>query len=110
MAELLMSFETINTVDRIVFRENIDRNGPGMVIELANKTAFRAAVNRITAQGDEEIVDGSMGRIDDTTNSPIAIFQIEADADSFLASKGAGFRKDLEPDAVDGYGFKVVAE
>ncbi len=110
MAELKMSFETIDNIDRIVFRENIDRNGPGMVIELADKNAFRAAVNRITAQGDEEIVDGQMGRIDDTTNQPIAIFQSEADADAFLALKGAGFRKDLETDAVDGYGYKVVRE
>ncbi len=95
---------------RIFFRENIDRNGPSLVIALADKQALRQAVNSLNNHGDEVIAEGVFGRLDDTTNNPIAIFQSEADADAFLLAKGTGFRKDLEPDAVDGYGFKIVAE
>jgi len=103
MAELKMSFETIDSVDRIVFRENLDRNGPGMVIQLANKNAFRAAVNRITAQGDEEIVEGDMGRIENWSSNPVAMFQVEADADAYVTDKGAGFIKETRTHVIGGF-------
>lgn len=104
-----MNVVNVNGEDLITWRENIDRNGPGMSIPLSNKQNFRMALNRMSSVGDEELVDyGEFAHVDDQTNVPIAIFINEVDADDFLTAKGAGYRKDREPGNRDGYDFKVV--
>lgn len=110
MALITMSVKLINTVEHIVFEESEDRNGPVLEIVLADKQDFRAAINQLNNVGDSDSSTGSFGHRDDTTNLPIAIFSDESDADSFLASKGAGHRKDQEPGSIDGYDFKIVRE
>lgn len=96
-----------NVGTRLIMRDNRDVNGPALHIAMTDKNAFRQAVNQVNSPGDVEIVDGAFTRIEDFTADPIAMFVTEADADSFLASKGAGFQKAARTDDLDNFNFVI---
>ncbi len=92
---------------RIFFIENEDRNGPAMSIAMADKQAFRQAINRMSVDGDEEIMAGEYSRIERHNTEPVALFKTEAEADAYVTAIGSSVRKVREV-AVDGFDFKAV--
>jgi len=93
---------------RLIFREHIDRNGPSLSLRFADKAAIRSAIQSVVSDGDEVVVNGRFRQEQDTTTIPIALFRDEADADTFLASKGSGFVKRTQGRAVDGFAFVIL--
>lgn len=108
MADIKLVVASLDGVKSIVIRENIDRNGPGVLLDFDDKGALTSALAQLSNVGDEQLVPGTFERIDDTTNVPIAIFTDEGDADAFLLAKGAGHKKDFEL-TVDGFDFKILS-
>jgi len=95
---------------RLVFRENIDRNGPALTLAFGDRAAFRTALNSLTNDGDEVITQGRFRRIEDFTSSPVCICKTEAQADTIVAALGAGFTKRTQGEAVDGFSFVVTED
>ncbi len=91
---------------RIFFIENEDRNGPALSIDLADKQATRQAINGLVNQDDEIIATGEFSRIERHATNLLALFKVEAEADTYVAAH-TGTRKVREI-AVDGFDFKVV--
>lgn len=96
--------------DQIEIRENIARNGPAIGFAFAQKGLFIASLNAVNAPGPPEIAVGDFNRTEDQTSNPVGVFITEADADLFLAAKGAGFSKHVQGIAVDGFAWVVTQD
>lgn len=105
-----MAIQIRLTGGRLVFRENIDRNGPVLSLAFGDRGAFRTALNSLTNDGDEVVTTGRFGRIADFTQKPVGVFTTEADADAFVTAKGAGFTKRVQGESVDGFGWIVTQD
>ncbi len=108
MSELLLFVDTVDAVEHLVFRENIDRNGPALSVILGDKQELRVAINQVLGPGDEQIVTGVFSRIVDRTVNPIAVFATQADADAFALSKGVGHSVTTIETTIDGFNWMVV--
>jgi len=95
---------------RLVFRENIDRNGPALTLAFGDRAAFRTALNSLQNEGDEVLTQGRFRRLEDFTSSPVAITKTEAQADALLTALGAGFSKHVQGAAVDGFAWVVTED
>ncbi len=95
---------------RLVFRENIDRNGPALTLAFADRAGFVGLLNSLTSAGDEVVTQGRFRRIADFTQNPVGVFTTEADADAFVTAKGAGFTKRVQGSSVDGFGWIVTQD
>lgn len=103
MATIQVSVDT----DRIIFREDIDRDGPMLSVLLSSKQALRQAINSLSNHGDEVIAEGIFSRTADKDRMPMAIFQIEQDAIDWVVLKGVGFVVNREIQ-VDGFNWTVT--
>ncbi len=105
-----MAIQIKLTGGRLVFRENIDRNGPALTLAFGDRAAFRTALNGLTNDGDEVLTQGRFRRVEDFTSSPVAICKTEAQADALVTALGAGFTKRPQGAAVDGFAFVVTED
>ncbi len=105
-----MAIQIRLTAGRLVFRENIDRNGPALSLAFGDRAAFRTALNSLTNNGAEVITQGRFRRIADFTQDPVGVFTTEADADAFVTAKGAGFTKRVQGSSADGFGWIVTRD
>ncbi len=105
-----MAIQIRLTAGRLVFRENIDRNGPALSLAFGDRAVFRTALNSLANDGDEVITQGRFRRIADFTQNPVGVFTTEADADAFVTAKGAGFTKRRQGASVDGFGWIVTQD
>ncbi len=105
-----MAIQIKLTRGRLVFRENIDRNGPALTLAFGDRATFRTAFNSLQNDGDEVITQGRFARIEDFTSRPVAICKTEAQADAIVTALGAGFTKRPQGAAVDGFAFVVTQD
>ena len=106
MAEIKIFVEN----GRMFFRENVDRSGVMLSIDIGSKQALRQTINSLTNHGDEVIATGEMNRYEDQTAQPIAIFVDEFDCDNFVALKGGNIRKLIQDSTVDGFRFVAAGD
>ncbi len=100
----------LTPANRLVFRENIDRNGPALSLGFADRAGFITLLESLTNAGDEVVTQGRFRRIADFTQNPVGVFTTEADADAFVTAKGAGFTKRPQGASVDGFGWIVTQD
>ncbi len=105
-----MAIQIRLTNGRLVFRENIDRNGPALTLAFGDRAAFRTALNSLANDGDEVLTQGRFRRIENFSSTPVAICKTEAQADALVAALGAGFTKRPQGAAIDGFAFVVTED
>ncbi len=96
--------------NEIQIREDVARTGPVIGIPVNQKGLFIASLQGVNAPGPPEIAVGDFNRSEDMTSNPVGIFVTEADADIFIAGKGAGFSKHPQGISVDGFGWVVTQD
>jgi len=94
----------------IRIRENTARNGPAIGIPFGQRGLFIASLNAANVPGNQIVAVGDFDRVEDLTSNPVGVFTTEADADTFLAAKGAGFSKHQQGISVDGFGWVVTQD
>jgi len=107
MPQVKLEVRTMNSIDRLIFREGEDRNGPAMIMNIADKQVMRAAIQGVNTPGDFVFVNDALFRREEgSTTAQIALFTVEQDCDDFIAAH-PGTSKITELSG-DGFNWKAV--